>query len=492
MKAILVMYDTLNRHFLPPYGCDWVHAPNFERLTKKAVTFTNAYAGSLPCIPARRELHTGRYNFLHRCWGPLEPFDDSMPEVLKTNGVYTHLVSDHLHYWEDGGSTYHTRFNSWEISRGQEGDHWKGEVRDPKVPEQIGRSMRQDEVNRKYMQNIESQPQHKTFDSGLDFIQQNCREDNWFLHLETFDPHEPFFTIQKYKDLYVHEYDGPRFDWPASIPVSETDEQIRHCRYEYAALVSMCDEYLGKILDLIDSLDLWKDTMLIVNTDHGYLLGEHGWWGKDTVPYYNEIAHIPLFIWDPRCGRKNHRCECLVQTIDLPATLLEFFDVPTPEDMQGVPLTEVLSHDHPVREAGLFGLHGGLVQVTDGRWVYMRAATGTDNTPIFNYTLMPTHMTHRFSVDELQGMELHGPFSFTKDCRVLKINAQHTWKKWQDNYQVHRYGHLLFDLAGDPEQLKPMKDSRIEAEMIDHMVRLMKENDAPVEQYERLGLAMEL
>ncbi len=122
MKAIMVMYDSLNRHFLPNYGNELTKMPNFRRLGEKCVTFDNSYVGSLPCMPARRELHTGRLNFLHRGWCPLEPFDDSMPEILKKNGIYTHLVSDHQHYWEDGGATYHTRYNSWECSRGQEGD----------------------------------------------------------------------------------------------------------------------------------------------------------------------------------------------------------------------------------------------------------------------------------------------------------------------------------------------------------------------------------
>ncbi len=117
MKAIMVMFDTLNRRHLPPYGCDWVHAPNFQRLADRAVTFDNCYSASMPCMPARRELHTGRYNFLHRAWGPLEPFDDSMPELLKEHGVYTHLASDHQHYFEDGGATYHTRYSSWEFAR---------------------------------------------------------------------------------------------------------------------------------------------------------------------------------------------------------------------------------------------------------------------------------------------------------------------------------------------------------------------------------------
>ena len=103
MKAVMLMFDSLNREMLEPYGCSWTKTPNFKRLAERSVRFTQCYAGSLPCMPARRELHTGRYNFLHRSWGPVEPYDDSMPQILKNNRVYTHLISDHVHYWEDGG-----------------------------------------------------------------------------------------------------------------------------------------------------------------------------------------------------------------------------------------------------------------------------------------------------------------------------------------------------------------------------------------------------
>lgn len=104
MKAIMLMFDSLNRHMLPPYNPDtFVHAPNFTRLAQKTAMFENSYVASMPCMPARRDLHTGRCNFLHRSWGPLEPFDDSMPELLKQHGVYTHLITDHQHYFEDGG-----------------------------------------------------------------------------------------------------------------------------------------------------------------------------------------------------------------------------------------------------------------------------------------------------------------------------------------------------------------------------------------------------
>lgn len=80
-----------------------------------------------------------------------------------------------------------------------------------------------------------------------------------------------------------------------------------------ARLLSMCDDYLGRVLDVMDECGLWKDTMLIVTTDHGFLLGEHDWWAKNIMPFYNEIARTPLFVWDPREQRQDERCGGLTQ-----------------------------------------------------------------------------------------------------------------------------------------------------------------------------------
>ena len=70
MRVVMVMFDSLNRRMLPPYGCGWVYAPNFARLADRAVAFDNSYICSMPCMPARRDFHTGRPNFLHRSWRP--------------------------------------------------------------------------------------------------------------------------------------------------------------------------------------------------------------------------------------------------------------------------------------------------------------------------------------------------------------------------------------------------------------------------------------
>jgi arylsulfatase A-like enzyme len=492
MKAVMIMFDSLNKKSLSPYNQLINKTPNFSRLADKAVTFNSCFAGSLPCMPARRELHTGRYNFLHRCWGPIEPFDDSMPEILKNNGVYTHLVSDHAHYWEDGGSTYHTRYNSWEGFRGQEGDYWKGSVADPDIPHgAIGRkkhSWRQDWVNREYIKSAEDMPMHKTFSSGMQFIEKNHTEDNWFLQIETFAPHEPYYITEDLQDKEFSDYSGPHFDWPQYIESSNyTDDQIDHVQKKYKAVISRCDYYLGRVLDYFDKYQLWDDTMLIINTDHGFLLGEHGWFGKNRMPTYTEIANIPLFIWDPKDTNTSDFNDKLVQTIDIPPSLLDFFNIKIPADMQGKPIKKIMnSQGSSLRESVLFGLHGGHINMYDGKFLFMRAPTSPENRDSFNYTLMAAHINRRFSTTELTDMELVPPLSFTKGCQVLKIRALNP----SHNTYQHTLGDFLFDLSTDPDQKVNLISEcpHIVALMKEKMGKALQESSAPEEIYQRYAL----
>ncbi len=485
MKAIMVMFDSLNRRYLPNYGNRCIHAPNFERLGTKSVTFDRCYAGSLPCMPARRELHTGRYNFLHRSWGPIEPFDDSMPALLSKNGIHSHLVSDHYHYWEDGGATYHQRYTTWETVRGQEGDHWKGFVGKVEEPEHLGKWEKQDWINRRYTATEKDAPQTRCFDLGIEFIKTNASEDNWFLQIETFDPHEPFVSPDSYAEQYPDNYQGPLFDWPAYKRVTEPPEAVSHVQKKYAALLSMCDKNLGRILDLMDAYDLWKDTMLIVNTDHGFLLGEHGWWAKCVQPFYEEVSHIPLFIWDPRSQIKNERRQSLVQTIDMAPTLLRFFNIePTPH-MIGKDLSEVITRDSSIREYALFGMFGGHVNCIWENYIYMRAPKKEENLKPFNYTLMPTHMRSFFSIDELQQAELVSKFSFTKGCPVLKVPGYFGPPGGESFEEMESF---LFDIEKDPFQNHPIRDDKIEQIMLNLIRKGFQENEAPEELYRLFGV----
>jgi len=476
----MVMFDSLNRLWVPPYGGQagaHVDLPSFARLAARTVSFDRCYVGSMPCMPARRELHTGRANFLHRSWGPLEPFDDSMPELLKAAGVYSHLATDHFHYWEDGGATYHNRYTTYDLVRGQQGDPWKPVVAQGPDPEALEYRRdvrwRQDVVNRRWTVDEARHPQTVTFDLGLEFLDLNHDADLWFLQVETFDPHEPFFSPGE-------QPPGPRFDWPDNRRVAESPDGAAIAVDAYRRLLQMCDRSLGRVLDAFDTHDLWQDTMLIVCTDHGFLLGEHGWWGKNAMPWYEELSHVPLYVWDPRSGVTAERQDAMVQFMDLAPTLLEYFDVERTERMEGRPLRELIAAGAG-RPAAMFGMFAGHVNVTDGRYVYMRACADESNSPLWDYTLMPMRMASMASIRDLRALDLTDPQDWAQGLRLVRLPPM----RMGNPYPM---GTLLFDLETDPGQTTPLVDDAVELRLAALLVERMRENQAPTDQYLRLGL----
>jgi len=123
------------------------------------------------------------------------------------------------------------------------------------------------------------------------------------------------------------------------------------------------------------------------------------------------------------------------------------------------------------------------VNITDGQRVYMRGPASEENAPLFQYTLMPTHLPHTFDVQELQDIQLQEPFSFTKGCRTMKTASGTLHKSIQ-----HEFGTLLFDLDNDYEQKEPIENEETEAIMKKRLVQEMEKLEVPPEQYERLGL----
>ncbi len=489
MKAVMILFDTLSRNFLSAYGNDWVKTPNFQRLAQHSVTFNQFYAGSLPCIPARRELHTGSYNFLHRCWGPLEPYDFSVMEELKKNNIYTHLITDHTHYWEDGGATYHNRFTTWEGFRGQEDDHWQpllGEMDIPKQNEltKKGVPLLHNWKNRSVQKQEQDMPSVKTMTAGIEFLQKNWQNDNWFLQIECFDPHEPFSCPQNYRDLYADDYDGDYFDWPAYQQISSKEHaaELRHIRNQYAALITMCDTWLGKILDTMDQYGIWDDTLLLVNADHGFLLGEHDWIGKNIPPMYDEIVHLPFFIWDPRSKKRGERSSQLAQTVDIVPTLLDYFGVPTTKKMDGRSLFPILEQDACIRQSALFGIHGGHVNFTDGDYVLMKAAASPENAPLYQYTLMPSLMRGFMPAEDLNLAGFVSGGRYSAYNKVLKIPST-------SYVNSHLYGDMLFHIAQDEKQtINICSDTILLEKYTKLLTDAMVAADAPKEQFTRLGL----
>jgi len=501
MKTVFLLFDSLNRRSLEPYGAETIKTPNFKRLAERGVTFDSHYVGSLPCMPARRDMQTGRLSFLHRSWGPLEPFDNSFPEILGENGVYSHLVTDHYHYWEDGGATYHNRYNTYEFLRGQERDPWKATVDAPwdKLramyhPTQFDdtpRSLYHNHiVNREHIREEKDFPSVKCFDAGLEFLDTNRDVDNWLLQIETFDPHEPFHAPQQYRKDFPTDYEGPILDWPQYQRVTEAPEECDEIRANYCAIVALCDAQLGRVLDVFDEHDMWEDTALVVTTDHGFLLGEHDWWAKLRMPVYDELANIPLFVYHPdHAARGGERRSSLTQTIDIMPTMLDLHGVTPPPEVEGRSLLTLLEDDTPIREAALYGIFGSAVNVTDGRYTYFRYPDDLETQEIFEYTVMPTRMTSFFTPEELAVAEMAEPFDFTKGARVMKIRGH-------DKIPMYRglgmgffqdVGTVLFDTVSDPGQTQPLEDAAVEERMAGLMRDLMKANDAPPEAMTRFG-----
>jgi arylsulfatase A-like enzyme len=502
MRTVFVLFDSLNRLSLGPYGAKTVETPSFDRLAARSVTFDNHYVGSMPCIPARRDMQTGRLSFMHRSWGPMEPFDNSFPEILEAAGVYSHLITDHLQYFRDGGATYHTRYTTYDYLRGQHGDAWKAEVapdwrrlKQSYHPLQYSETRGVDQyhhiINRQFLRDEADYPLTKCFDGAVDFLSRNRGAEDWFLQVETFDPHEPFNAPARFKDRFPTDYDGPVLDWPPYARVRESpDERAELCAH-YRANLAFCDEQLGRLLDQFDAHGLWDDTALVVSTDHGFLLGEHDWWAKNRMPLYEEIAHIPLFVHHPGLAdQAGTRRRALTQTIDLMPTFLELHGCEIPAEVTGQSLLPVLAEDVPVRDSVIFGTFGSAVNVCDGRHVFMLYPEHVTTEGLYQYTVMPTTLNSLFEVDELARADLVAPFDFTKGSRLLRTPAMEKspFNPYFGPQVFFDTETALFDLAADPAQERPFRDDDIELELGMAMREHLLRHDAPGELYARLGL----
>lgn len=500
LRTLFLLFDSLNARALSCYGGS-IPTPNFDRLAERAVTFDNHYIGSMPCMPARRDMHTGRLCFLHRSWGPLEPFDNSFPAHLKEAGIYSHLISDHYHYFEDGGATYHTRYTTWDFVRGQESDPWIAMVKPPieRFREQYHPVQFEDTrdghrlqgmINRESIKEETDFPCVQCFDAALDFLDSNGGDDNWLLQLETFDPHEPFFAPDFYKKAFPTAYAGPTLDWPRYRKVEELPDEVEELRANYAALVALCDAQLGRILDNFDRHDRWDDTAIVLTTDHGFLLSEHDWWAKNRMPFYNEIANIPLFVYSPEFSEKaGCRISALTQTTDIMPTLLDLFGQSPKDHVLGRSILPLMAGEvDRIRDVALYGIFGGALNATDGRYTYFLYPDGMEEKDLYEYTLMPMHNRSLFEIRELQQAALHRGFDFTRGAPLLKVPALPDAKRSPRQGGFAGAKTVLYDLEQDLFQTTEVNSSVLEERMIRLIVSEMKAHEAPPELYVRFGL----
>lgn len=483
MKVIMILSDSVNRHYLPTYGNDWVHVPNIERFAQRSITFDNHWIGSAPCMPARRDMLTGRIHFLERGWGGLEPFDIPFPHILRDEGqVFCHMETDHYHYFHVGGENYHMPFNTWTLHRGQELDTYVSRVSAPEEPQHLGQWSAQYAKNQTAFKTAADFSTPQTFQGAIDWLKANEAEDNYFLWIEAFDPHEPFDCPEEYLRLYGDDWQGPLYNWSGYDEVDGDSDATRHLQRQYAATLTMMDEWFGKLLDELERQDAFEDTLIIFTTDHGHLLGERNLTGKNRWHVWNELAHVPLIVHLPGGQHGGERRRQLTQNVDIMPTVLDYFGIPLNVDIHGESWKQVLENDAPVnRKALLYGWFGQTVNLTDGKYTYFRAPTEA-NEPLFRYFLTPGS----FSLRDVCKKEFYedaelGRFLPYTDYPVIRAKVDIPRRpQWQDT--------MLYDVESDYGQTVNLAGTDVEERYEALMMATMQEVDAPSWQYERVGL----
>lgn len=486
MNVVFVLTDSLNRHFLSLYGNDWVKTPNISRLAERGVAFEQHYTGSAPCMPARRELWTGNHEFPWRPWGCRELFDEHLALLCRQKKIPSHMVTDHYHYWEEGGTGYHTEFEGCDMIRGQEYDYW---CSDPCISADKNQRMTRERYGHSYrhlknaslMKKEEDFSSPKTFATACEWLDRNHAHGPFFLAVECFDPHEPFHVPPPYDTMYGEPVENETY-WPLYGRADRYEPKVlERIRQFYAGQVTMLDTWLGRLLDRLDKYRLWDDTLVVFTTDHGHYLGEHNALGKPHVPPYQTLFNIPLIIHLPG-GPENKRSAALSTAVDLPATCVDALGLERKRPGHGRSLLPILRGEkETVRDKTIMGYWGKDVGLTDGRWKLLQPPVA-GNRPLSLYGI--DIKTMRGSYHLAEGTKIGRFIPHAGDELVLQIPQQ---SKFVSELQKP----ALFDLKNDPGETHDLFEEQPEtaAAMQRKLVEALQEIGAPAEHLERLGLA---
>jgi arylsulfatase A-like enzyme len=494
MNVILVLIDSLNRSHLSAYNSQAeVRTPNLDAFARRSWRMDGHFVGSLPCMPARREIFSGFKELMWRPWGPLEPFDQRLPRVLERAGYTTGIVTDHYHYWEESANGYLQSFQSSKLVRGHELDNWKPPVPDSEeLPAWVQRIEEwRPGFGRRYYSNV------REFDGEEDFFPAKVmthasewlkeRGDSvpFFLQVESFDVHEPFHVPEPYSSMYGDGDGSDKFTvWPpyqhpdelTQFMDSTTPEELEFVRSQYAGKVAMVDRWLGELMATLDELELWDDTAVLITTDHGHDLGERRAFGKE-FPHHDSHANIPLFVWHPRYPGNGGSKGALTQTVDLFGTILEIAGVGVPEPVHSrsfLPVIAGESDSH--RDALLYGTFGRGVCLTDGEWTLIKAPASEG--PLYYYS---SQVFQSLIAEEMQEPVGQGRFM-----------PGVTMPQWKVPIRLRQKGgtDALYDRRQDPGQERNLWEVEVDQRerMLDYLVEVIDREGAPVEQFERLGL----
>jgi arylsulfatase A-like enzyme len=341
-----------------------VRTPELNRFAADHATEVHGViAGSFPTIPHRTDFASGRISW---------PFFGSQPidvsgknhvaAILGAKGYATQLISDNPALFE---GRFDAPFTAAYHERGQEGDKPLLHLNDP-----IERAMDPEKtrvqpqfrgfnlvdvhrwINRAYRAEAD------TFAARVGNLACRWLEDNYasgpfFLWVDFFDPHEPWDPPEYLARRYDPDYRGPPMLHPNYGSSSVyTEAELRNLRAHYSAEAELVDRWLGRVLQKVDDLGMWHDTVVVVTSDHGMSLGEHERTGKLNLsaadnrywPLYPEINHVPLLVAAPGV-KSGTGLSILVESVDILPTMLELAEVSAtpPEPFHGRSFAPVLS-----------------------------------------------------------------------------------------------------------------------------------------------------
>lgn len=357
LNLILIVSDTFRRDNLACYGSRWIECPSLNRFAEEAVIFDNFYPEGLPTIPVRRSLITGRrvlpfhYYRQHAPvqlpgWHPLYNEDVTLSETLLEAGYIPALISD-LPHLQRPGRNLHRGYRMYEWIRGQETDYYgtaPHQLPDvsrivpddylAQVPD-LHEFLTQYEANRQRWSQEGEALVELVGRAAIRWLKENHGQQPFFLHLEAFDPHEPWDPPAHFLEKYLPGAKGPSWIEPPYEDIKLSDEATRRLRANYAAETTCVDFWLGKVLETIGELGLFEQSIVVFLSDHGALLGEQGQFLKGPERLRGQVTRLPLLIHLPGKQLAGKRVADFIQIPDLMPTLLSLLGLKPPARVTG-------------------------------------------------------------------------------------------------------------------------------------------------------------
>jgi arylsulfatase A-like enzyme len=384
MNVILVILDSLRKDHVGAYGDDRIKTPNLDAVAAEGLRFTRAHPEAMPTIPARRAIHTGMRTLPFKVrWAPIPQEQTTLAEILKKEGYHTALVTDTYHQFK---MNFGRGFDAYRKIRGQERDLYK----DPSVISEEWMRERylilgEGKKARQYLANVQGRKSEedwfapKVFLGAMDLLEEARRKEPFFLVADCFDPHEPWDPPKEYVDLYDEGYEGKE---PLNDNYGKddylTDRQLLRMRALYAGEITMADRWLGHFLGKANNLGVMENTLLVVISDHGHALGEHGVTGKPAYALWSELTDIVFFVKHPEGKRGGVASDHYASTHDVAPTILGMLGLEPSSPMEGQDLSVLFEGKEPEPRDHFTAGFASYVWVRDKRHVMLSRNDGSE------------------------------------------------------------------------------------------------------------------